>query len=115
MSQRIEKINALLKNYLAEIFQKDLSLKQGIFISVSKIDTTSDLRYARVFLSIYPIKEENYVFKTLEKEKFKIQNILNKKMNIKILPKIVFKEDDTQEKVAEIEKIFQEIEKEKKH
>ena len=112
MSQRIEKVNSLLQDNIAEIIQKELSLKSSVFISISKVDTSPDLRYARVFLSIYPITESDYAFKTLQKEVGKIQKILNKRLSMKILPRIEFQLDNTQEKVSEIEEIFQKIKEE---
>jgi ribosome-binding factor A len=86
MSQRIEKINELIRADINDIILKDLSLKEGVFVTIAKVDTTSDLRYTRVFISIFPEKETAYVTETLKKELYKIQGILNKKLHMKILP-----------------------------
>ena len=56
MSERIQKINKLIKRHLGEIFLKELSLKPGLFLTVSKVDTTPDLRYTQVFISVFPYK-----------------------------------------------------------
>ena len=96
MSQRIEKINELVKKYVNDIVLKDLSLKGGVFITIAKVDTTPDLRYTRIFISIFPESERDYGIKTLEKEAFKIQGALNKKLHMRPLPKIVFQLDTTE-------------------
>jgi len=70
MNARIERINELIKQHTNNIILKDLSLKDGVFITIAKVDTTPDLRYTRVFVSVFPEKEISYAMKTLEKEIF---------------------------------------------
>ncbi|HRY82445.1 MAG TPA: ribosome-binding factor A [Candidatus Moranbacteria bacterium] len=109
MNERINKINELIKQHVNDIVLKNLSLKDGVFITIAKVDTTEDLRYTRVFVSIFPEKEIPYATKTLEKELFEIQGKLNKKLHMRPLPKIEFRLDMTESKADEIEKILKEI------
>ena len=109
MSERIEKINELVRAHINEIILKDLSLKEGVFVTISKVDTTTDLRYTRVFVSIFPEKEIPYATKTLEKEVFRIQGRLNKKLSMHPLPKVEFRLDMTESEADKIEKILKEI------
>ncbi len=113
MSQRTEKVNALIKKDIAEILQKELSLKPSVFVSIIKVDTSPDLRYAKVFLSVYPVSESDYAVKTIQKEHYRIQKTLHGKLHMKILPIIEFRLDNTQEKVSELEDLFQKIKEEK--
>ena len=112
MSHRLEKINQLLRTLLAEIVQKDLSLKTGVMVSVLKVDTSRDLRYSNVFLSVFPAQEKGYVVNTLQKEIVRIQKIISQKTSLKNTPRLRFLADDTQEKAAEIEAILSRIKKE---
>lgn len=114
MSYRIEQINELIRDYLAKIITKEISFKKGIFVSISKVKTTKDLSVAKIFISVFPFKESDYAIKTLEKEIFKIQKKLNRNMQTKILPKISFILDESQEKISGIEEIFEKIKNEKK-
>jgi ribosome-binding factor A len=109
MSQRIIRLNKLIRTHLGEIFQRELSLKPGVFVTISKVDTTPDLRYTRVSLSVFPFKDSEYALKTLNKEKYSLQGALNKKLVIKPLPRLVFEIDSTEEKADEIEKILLQI------
>jgi ribosome-binding factor A len=109
MSTRIPKINELIKSHINEIITKDLSLKSGIFVTVSKVDTTPDLRYTRIFVSIFPEKDISYAEKTLAKELYHIQGALNKKLYMRPLPKIQFITDMTESKADEIEKLLRQI------
>ncbi len=109
MSQRIEKINSLIQKSLAEILNKNLSLKLGVFLTVVKVDTTADLRYTRIFLSVFPEKETHYVEQTLKKEKNSLQKTLHRRLCMKPLPKLVFQIDDTEARADEIEKILKDL------
>jgi len=109
MSQRTIKINELIRQHVNDIILKELSLKSGLFVTISKVDTTPDLRYTRIFVSIFPEKEIDYVEKTLTKELYHIQGALNKKLSMRPLPKIQFITDMTASKADEIEKLLLQI------
>lgn len=106
MSFRINKINSLIKQQISQILSCDLNIKPGIFLTVSKVDTSKDLRYTQVFVSAFPESEANYVLKTLEKEIYFLQGKLNKKLGTKILPRLEFKIDNTEAKANQVEKII---------
>lgn len=109
MSLRIQKINELVRHHISELLLKELSLKEGVFLTISKVDTTPDLRYTRIFLSIFPEKETAYVEKTLEKEAYRLQGKLNKLLSMKPIPKIEFRTDKTEVEADKIEKLLKEI------
>jgi ribosome-binding factor A len=103
---RIQKVNELIRCHIGEMLIRDLSLKDGVFITISKVDTTPDLRYTRVFVSIFPEREIAYATKALEKEVYRLQGKLNKKLHMKPLPKIEFRIDMTESKADVIEKLL---------
>jgi ribosome-binding factor A len=109
MSDRIVKLNKLIKEHLGEIFQRQLSLKPGLFLTISKVDTSIDIRYTRVSISVFPYKESDYAMKTLGKEIYAIQGALNKKLKMRPLPRLEFVLDSTEEEADKIEKILTEI------
>lgn len=112
MSERIRKVNSLIFHELSALINKDVDFKNGVFVTISRVDTTDDLRYARVFVKVFPNKENNYGIKTLEHERNHLQKILHKKLHLKILPKISFHEDLTGETFDNLERILFEEEKE---
>lgn len=109
MSQRVQKINALIKKNLGEILTRNLNMKPGIFLTIAKVDTTPDLRYTRIFVSVFPEKETDYAMKTLQKELFSLQKELNKKLHMRALPRLQFKNDTTEAEADVIEKLLKEI------
>jgi ribosome-binding factor A len=111
MSHRISKINELIKQQIAEIISRELSLKPGIFLTVAKVDTSRDLRYTRIFISIFPERETRYVLETLKKELYFLQGRLNKRLFLKIIPRMEFVADTTEAQADKIEKLLDDVKK----
>ena len=109
MSTRIEKINDFIRDNLSEIINKNIALKKGVFVSITKVDTSKDLRYSKIFIAIFPDKETSYTLATLKKEIFRIQKFFNKKFTSKNFPKISFQVDNTGKKISELDEIFDQI------
>ena len=85
---------------------RELSLKQGVFITIAKVDTSKDLRYTRISVSVFPESEANYVKETLKKERPGLQKKLHEKLYMKPLPRISFRIDTTAEEADKVEKIL---------
>lgn len=47
------KISKLILKELSDIFQREIKTHGGIMITVTKVNVTTDLSYARVYLSIF--------------------------------------------------------------
>ncbi len=109
MSNRIDKVNDFIRDQISLIIVKDLALKQGVFVSITKVDTSKDLRYTKVFISVFPETEINYTTKTLKKEMFRIQKSFNQKFHSKYFPKINFEVDNTGSKITKLDEIFDQI------
>ena len=108
-SMRIIKVNELIRKLLGEIMERELSLKTGVFITIAKIDTSRDLRYTRMFISVFPEEETHYVTETLKKEIPKIQKHLYSKLHMKPLPKLSFEIDKTAQEADKVEKLLKEL------
>lgn len=109
MSQRIQKINTLIKQRVGELLSRELSMKPGVFVTITKVDTTPDLRYTRVSVSIFPEKDINYAMQALKNEKGSIQKGLHGKLHMKPLPKLSFIYDPTEAEADKIERILLEL------
>lgn len=109
MSNRISKVNELIKQQISEIISREINLKPGVFLTVSKVDTSNDLSYTHIFISVFPEREINYALETLKKETYFLQGRINKKLFIKKVPRIEFVLDTTEAEADEVEKILKEI------
>lgn len=112
MSLRIEKMNELVRDIIGELFKKEISLKQGVIVTIAKVDTTPDLRYTRISVSVYPEEEESYALATLHHEQRRLQKAMNAKLSMKIRPRILIESDRTERSADVVEKLLREIEQE---
>jgi ribosome-binding factor A len=103
---RVDRINELIRTTVAEIIAREVELPLGNFVTVVKVDTSRDLRYARVFVSVFPEKKFGKTLEVLRKKLFLIQGALNKKLHMKPLPRIEFVADKTEAEADKIEKIL---------
>ncbi len=108
MSDRMRKVNSVILREISDLIMKIVDFKSGIFVTISKVDTTSDLRYTRIFVRVFPQSEIDYSMKTLEHERIAIQKVLHKRLHLKVLPKISFVHDKTGDDVDELEKLLHE-------
>jgi ribosome-binding factor A len=109
MSSRIQKVNELIKISVAEIIAREVELPLGNFVTVVKVDTTRDLRYARVFVSVFPENKFGKTLEILRKSLYLIQGALNKKISMKPLPRIELVADKTEAEADKIEKLLKEL------
>lgn len=105
-SLRMKKVNELIRQQLSEIIEREVSWKQGVFVTVAKVKTTSDLRQTHVSISAFPLDERKYILRTLEKEAYALQGILNKCLHMRPLPRIKFELDVTEEHAQVVEDIL---------
>ena len=105
-SMRITKVNEQIRKLLGEIMERELSLKPGVIITIAKIDTSKDLRYTRMFISVFPESETRYVSETLKKELSGIQKNLYAKLYMRPMPKLSFEIDTTEQEADKVEKIL---------
>ncbi len=109
MHSRLDRVNELVRETLAEIVARELEMPPGIFVTVTKVDTSRDLRYTRVFVSVFPEKKFGRMLELLEKKIYLIQRMLNKKLHMRPLPRIEFAADKTEVEADKIEKLLKEI------
>jgi len=109
MSHRIDRINNLIKKEVSKVILKELNFPAGVIVTVTEVETSSDLSYARVIISVIPDNKEKTALDILKNTAYLIQKIINKKLNIKFVPKISFEIDKSLKEFNRISKILEEI------
>jgi ribosome-binding factor A len=110
MKNRIERINKLIREKIAEILLKEIFI-ENVLITVQSADTTKDLKYTKIKVSAMPFDKSKEVLRILNKQLSNIQKILNSSIKIKFVPKIIFKIDESEETADRIDKILRKINK----
>jgi len=109
MSKRLNQINELIKQEVSKIIEKEIGSEIG-FLTVTSVSTTSDLRLADVWVSVYRPKIKD-VESYLQEFTPVVQKILNKRLKMKYVPRINFKIDKSISHAFEIDEILQKIKK----
>jgi ribosome-binding factor A len=105
MKDRINRVNSLIKEKIAEILQKEIFVKD-VLITVQGVDTSKDLNYAKIKISTIPFHKSGEVFKIIEKNLPRLQKRIGEEIRIKFIPKIRFTIDKTEENASRVEKIL---------
>ena len=114
-SNRMYKIDEELKKEISNIISLDLKNPHltGL-ISVTKVKTTPDLRFSRVYISMINEKDKKENLKILKQSSGYIRSEIAKRVNLRITPELIFEFDDSIEYGARIDNILKEITKDLK-
>lgn len=106
-NNRLQKVNKLLQEDLAEIFRKEATkIQKGMLISVTEVRTTPDLSIAKAYLSVFPTLHRESVIAYIKENQPYFRKLLGNKIakQMRIVPELQFFSDTTLDKVDEIEK-----------
>ena len=93
-----ERIDEDIKYYIDKIIRENISkfTDSGI-ITVTSVKTTKDLRYSKVYVSIFGTKYTHQVFEKLEKHSGFVRKNLASMLKARNIPDVVFELDDSME------------------
>ena len=107
-TNRQKKIGTLLQNDLVDILQGEVR-KNGmtnLIISVSKVNVTSDLSIAKVFLSVFPSDKGAEILAAVKSNTPMIKHDLAQRVKnqLRKVPNLVFYIDDSLDYIENIDK-----------
>ena len=107
-SNRIGRINEEIQRELAEQirFLKDPRVSQVGMVSITRVDTTGDLRYARVYVSVLNKAQEKDVMKGLKSASGFLRRELARALQLRYTPELKFVADDSIQQGAHILEIL---------
>lgn len=116
MKIKMERINAELARQISKVIAEDVKDPRlgDAIIGVTKVHTTSDLKYAKVFLSVYASSPElaTEAYYTVCRAATFIRNRLKDSVQMRLLPELKFVVDDTIEHSAKIDELLAKIKSE---
>ena len=108
-SARIGRINDDIQRILADRLRqvKDPRVSDQGMITITRVDTTNDLRYAKVWLSVYGLKDEKEFKKGLKSASGWLRRELGSTLKLVYTPELVFEVDKSIEYGAKINGILE--------
>lgn len=113
--KRQKQVAAEISKELNEIFLKmGLNMVDGGMVSISSVKITPDLYEARIYLSLFQVKNPEGVLEKFKELSGEIRGELGKRMRhqLRSIPQLTFYLDDTLDYVFKIEKLLDDIKKE---
>ena len=112
-SNRLGRINEEIQRELSEQLRrlKDPRVSQTGMVSVTRVDTTGDLRYARVYISVLDKSQEKDVLKGLKSAAGFLRRELGRTLQLRYTPELQFLPDDSIQHGAHILEMLRDIER----
>lgn len=111
-SDRISRINELLKREIAEFLEKNPFESGECLISITEVDTSSDLRHAKIYVSVLGGNDQTRpaVIKHLGKKRPDLQHLISIDLKFKYTPVLEFFIDKKYEEADRVLSLINEME-----
>ena len=104
---RQKKIASVIQRELASLLQGSIRKKgrSNLVVSITKVNVTVDIAFAKVFLSIFPSEYSLEYLNSLNENRFKIRHSLSQimKNQLRKVPELNFYIDDSLDYIQNIE------------
>ncbi len=110
-NMRISRINDEIRKELSGIFRAELKDPRiGAMTSVVRVDTTQDLKYCKVYVSVLGGDEEKKsVMQGLKNANGFIRHLIAERMNLRFTPELIFKLDESAEYAIRMDQLMNQI------
>ncbi len=109
---RLAKVSSLLKKEITLILQNDLEndFIRDHFVNISKIDLSGDLQHCKIYItSTAQEKVRKEIVENLNTAKSSIRHNLGKRIEMRRVPEIIFKDDVVLDKGLSVLKLLDEL------
>lgn len=101
-SNRIGRINEEIQRELSALIRSVKDPRVTGMVSVTAVETTPDLRYAKVFISVLDKSDSTQVLKGLKSASGWLRRELGRALQLRYTPELQFERDDSIDKGAHI-------------
>ena len=100
MAHRVERVNSIIRQEISQLLQRQVNdPRLGNFIAVTDVDTSADLKFAKVFVSRIGSEEEKQeTLRVLASASGFFRKELGRRINLRYIPELIFQWDDSIER-----------------
>ena len=114
--KRTDRVNSLLHRELGQIISEELTDPRISFPTVTLVETTPDLRTARVHVSVLGDDDRRReTMAALEGARHHLRKLLGDRIDLRYIPDLVFVEDRSAERAARIASLLRQAKEGEKH
>jgi ribosome-binding factor A len=108
MNQRLERVNQLIRDEIADILRRDIHDPLIGFVTITEVDVAPDLHFAKVFFSVLGDEEQvKQSTKGLLRARKYINARVAERVDLRYIPKLRFVRDDTAARAQEMQVLLQ--------
>jgi len=111
MKQRVAQINELVRSIVGQTILTELEMAPNTVVTVTKANTSPDLKNVTVFVSIIPDNKSLSTFDFLKRKIGVLQHFLGEKLSMRVTPRITLKIDYTEQQASHIEALLDNLKK----
>lgn len=112
---RVEKVQEAIQQEISKMLLMDVKDPRIQFITVTGVELTDDMSYAKIYVSLYGPKEKHEeTWKALQKSLGFMRTEIAKRIRLRFAPTLILQKDTSMEYSAHIESILQKIKQEEK-
>jgi ribosome-binding factor A len=108
--KRLDRVNQLVKEEISTLLQRELKDPRLGFVTVTEVETSKDLRLAKVFVSVLGDERQWAAsLAALVSARGFVRNWLRQHLDLRVTPEIDFRPDRSMEHAAKIQSLLQQV------
>lgn len=107
---RIGRINEEIQRELSVLIRTVKDPRVHGLVSITAVETTPDLRFSKVYVSVLDQSDVNEVIKGLKSAAGYLRRELGSSLSLRYIPELIFQRDDSINKGTQILKILNDLE-----
>ena len=112
---RVEKVQEAIQHEISNMLLHDVKDPRIQFVTVTGVELTDDMSYAKIFISLYgPKDKQEETWKALNKALGFMRTEIAKRIRLRFAPTLILQKDTSAEYSAHIQSILDKIKQEEK-
>lgn len=111
--RRQERVGDLIRDEVSDIIRREMNDPRLGFVSITRVDLSPDLRYARLFVSVFADdSERRETVQVLNRAAAFIRRTLAPRLRMRTIPELSFRLDHSMEHAENVARILRELDME---
>lgn len=108
-SNRIDKVNSLLRDEISKILLRDFAFSPEILVTLTRVECSGNLIEAKAYISVFPEEKSAGILNALQKSVYDVQYQINRTLRQRPIPKIKFVKETQISKAGKVEELLAKV------
>jgi len=111
MADRAIRVNQLIRKELSQIILREVEFPSDTLVTLTRVETSSNMIESKIYISCLPETQKEKVLSILKSVIWHLQQLLNKRLRMRPIPKIIFLEEKETFEAGRIEETLEKLKK----